>query len=307
MESPMPRIKRIATLLALLATPVLLAQEIPLFSEELAKRVEPGSWPFTAEYSQGRKRLAFVAALHVFTEDNPTTRAIRASFDRVAPQMVILEGFPTVLGTSPQEIRHSVRRRASPDADPFARSEVAFAASLAQGRKVPFIGGALTPQEQLEAVVAKGHAREDALFATSLAMMGYELRSRTYAPGDAYEFSKAYEHVSRAVAGSTNSPPMSELQFRADYLRLIGVEALTDAQIFNRADPGPATLPQRIAADSMRVHDEHLLATIERQLAERDRVLVVYGGSHWTTLSEALERRYGKPELRLSPPAGAAP
>jgi len=36
----------------------------------------------------------------------------------------------------------------------------------------------------------------------------------------------------------------------------------------------------------------------------KKRVLVVYGGSHWTTLSGALQKRLGKPTIRSSFPEG---
>jgi hypothetical protein len=48
----------------------------------------------------------------------------------------------------------------------------------------------------------------------------------------------------------------------------------------------------------MMTRDQHLLGLIEQQLAKRHSVLVVYGGSHWSTLSAALEKRLGKPKVR---------
>jgi hypothetical protein len=47
----------------------------------------------------------------------------------------------------------------------------------------------------------------------------------------------------------------------------------------------------------MMTRDRHLLGLIEQQLAERHSVLVVYGGSHWATLSAALQERLGKPKI----------
>jgi hypothetical protein len=46
----------------------------------------------------------------------------------------------------------------------------------------------------------------------------------------------------------------------------------------------------------MMTRDRHLLRLIEQQLAERHSVLVVYGGSHWATLSAALQERLGSPK-----------
>jgi len=49
---------------------------------------------------------------------------------------------------------------------------------------------------------------------------------------------------------------------------------------------------------NMVTRDRHLLGLIEQQLAERHWVLVVFGGSHWSTLSAALEEQLGKPKVR---------
>jgi hypothetical protein len=48
----------------------------------------------------------------------------------------------------------------------------------------------------------------------------------------------------------------------------------------------------------MMMRDRHLLGLIEQQLAEKHAVLVVYGGSHWATLSAALQERLGRPKIK---------
>jgi hypothetical protein len=47
----------------------------------------------------------------------------------------------------------------------------------------------------------------------------------------------------------------------------------------------------------MKTRDRHLLGLIEQQLSEKHSVLVVFGASHWATLSTALEERLGKPKV----------
>jgi hypothetical protein len=99
----------------------------------------------------------------------------------------------------------------------------------------------------------------------------------------------------------TQTKPGTEAQFIADYLRIVGVDPISDVELPVRSNPGTETLLQRLARDNMRFRDEHLLATILRELAEHDRVLVVYGGSHWTTLARALQARLGKPAIQVEP------
>ena len=86
------------------------------------------------------------------------------------------------------------------------------------------------------------------------------------------------------VGGRDLSAEVGALMFRAGMHMVAG-------------DPGTDTLLHRMGADNMRVRDEHLLNTIFEQSAAYDRVLVVYGSGHWTTLSAALKDRFGKPVI----------
>jgi hypothetical protein len=106
-----------------------------------------------------------------------------------------------------------------------------------------------------------------------------------------------YERESRAVAQMTGTEPATEAKFIADYMRIVGIDPVSDDEMPHRSDPGTETLLQRLSADNMRFRDEHLLSTILKQLDGNDRVLIVYGSSHWTTLSRALQDRLGKPVI----------
>ncbi len=273
------------------------AAAIPLFSEALAKERGPTTAPFTVSYRSGGKLLAFVATDHVFTRENSTIDAVRRAFRDANPSLVIVEGFPTSLGRNFAPIVEAARRRDQPDADAFAKSEAVFAASLALAGNVPFLGGEPSVVQEVEGLVAKGYRREDVLFAIRLRSLGQARRSGEMPVGDAAAFAARYAREAHAVAQMTGTEPASEAQFVADYRRLTGTEPVADERMPLRSDPGTETLLQRLGADNMRFRDEHLLATILQQLQDNDRVLVVYGSSHWTTLSRALEERLGKPQI----------
>jgi hypothetical protein len=268
---------------------------IPYWTEELARERDPGDHPFLATYRFGTKVLGFVAAHHVFTDDNPTIASIRRGFSEINPAAVIIEGYATEAGPNPADILESIQLRDKPGAGGFDKSEAVFAASQALSRKVPFIGGELSTSAQIDQLVAMGHSRGDALFALHLSILGQSRRSGEMPVGDATAFRKAFESASRAVAFMTSSELLSETQFRTDYSRIVGGDPVNDRTLDARTNPGTSTSLQRMSADSMRIRDEHLLSTIEQQLAKSDRVLVVYGRGHWTTLSAALARRFGNP------------
>lgn len=293
-------VAKLVALSAIIAGPSAIAAPapaIPLFSEALARERGPTTAPFIVTYRARGKVLAFVGADHVFTDDNPTTGAVARAFAEIEPSAVIVEGFPTELGVNPRFIIESVHRRGQPDADGYAKSEGGFAASLALGRHVPFIGGEPTVNEEIEGLVSKGYARADVLFGMRLRSLGQARRSGEMPAGDSAAFSARFARESGAVAEMTGTVAATEREFVADYRRLVGVDPVSDADMAQRYDPGEDTLLHRMGADNMRVRDEHLLSTILQQLDRHGRVLVVYGSSHWTTLSRALESRLGRPRI----------
>ncbi len=279
------------------------APEIPLFSEALARERGPTEAPFLVTYRSGKQVLTFVGADHVFTRENDTVDAVRRAFDDIKPSVVIVEGFPTALGSNFKPIVDATRRRDRPDADAFALSESVFAASLALSRDVPFYGGEPSIAEEIDGLVAMGYERRDVRFAVLLRTLGQARRSGEMPAGDPVAFSARFARESGAIAQMTGTASATEAQFVTDYRRIVGVDPVSDELMPHRYDPGTGTLLQRMGADNMRLRDGHLLSTILEQLAAHDRALVVYGSSHWTTLSQALEQRLGKPTIV----AGTAP
>jgi hypothetical protein len=79
---------------------------------------------------------------------------------------------------------------------------------------------------------------------------------------------------------------------------MYGVDIVGDNQFPLRIDVvNDNTRHGQQAKVAMMTRDRHLLGLIEQQLAARHSVLVVYGGSHWATLSAALEAQLGKPKI----------
>ena len=52
---------------------------------------------------------------------------------------------------------------------------------------------------------------------------------------------------------------------------------------------------QKVASAVLLARDQFIVTKIADSLKKNKTVLVVYGGSHWSTQSEALENLYGKP------------
>lgn len=295
------------------AGPAPLADESRILpsSLDLERRVEPWcpgdcsvSVPFIASYKRGRERLVFVGAHHAFQPTSPTMRAVTAAFAMFQPKIVIVEGFPTAMGEDPEPLVAQARRYGTPNADEFAKTEAMYAASTALKRRIPFVGGEPTREEEIGVLKTKGFTAEDIAFNAMAGYYSQALRSGDMSDMSLESLLRQYGRVAYVVKlplhqGGWNMDPLSFEQFRQRYMEMYGTELAGDTQfphridvVFDRSRNGDQTRADMVT------RDRHLLGLIEQQLTDRRSVLVVYGGSHWATLSSALEKRLGKPTVR---------
>jgi hypothetical protein len=280
------------------------SDEIPPFTPALEQQMQP--WcpedckegiPFTASYRTADYILVFVGAHHVFTPKNSTLRAVDSGFAQASPAIVIVEGFPTAMGESPPALVKEVKRRGTPDATQFTNNEAIYAASLALGHGIPFLGGEPTRSEVVEALVRKGFARTDIFFAFALRGLVQSLNAGEITDVRDPRLRAVFERESQATAHEFGLDAMSFNDFSRQYRAMFGMRIGNETQLAARAEPGIRSPVARLLQSDMVTRDEHLWATIKNQMELKKRVLIVYGGSHWTTLSGALNKKLGKPKI----------
>ena len=174
-----------------------------------------------------------------------------------------------------------------------------YAASLALARRIPFLGGEPTQEEQLQALKAKGFTDADLAFDSALGWFSQALRSGDVPDTSLASLEKVYPRLVQEVSQQTRLEAPALDDFRRRYHDMYGVDIVGDEGFPLRIDVGDTTRHGQQNAEAMMVRDLHLLELIEQQLSQRHSVLVVYGASHWSTLSQALEQRLGK--ARVTP------
>jgi hypothetical protein len=278
--------------------------DIPPWSLALERRLQP--WcpgdceqgvPFTALYKSGDRTLVFVGVVHVFTPKNSTIRAIDSGFRVTAPAILISEGLPTAMGESPAPLVKQASRRGTANEDQFTESEGMYAISQAIARGVPFIGGEPTRAEQAQALERQGFTPTDIAFAYLVGGLSQSIRSGELTNSGDPKLPESYDQWARAFSDQYGLPTLSLDEFKDRYRSMFGVALTQDSAAATRSEPGPGSPVALLNQTDMITRDEHLLSTIEKELETKRRVLVVYGESHWTTLSEALQRRLGKPRI----------
>jgi hypothetical protein len=116
---------------------------------------------------------------------------------------------------------------------------------------------------------------------------------QAYYPQIAAAFALPVDHGGQ----NRDAPPLDD--FLRYYRGLYCVDLAGDTGFPLRIDVALDNTRQgQFTKVASKVRDRHLLALIEQQLTARQSVLVVYGGSHWATLSAALETRLGKPTVK---------
>jgi len=258
---------------------------------------------FVANYRKGAERLVFVSARHAFNPNAPTMRAVKEAFAEIQAKVVILEGFPTAMGANPPPLVEVARHYGAPEAGEYGRSEGMYAASIALIKGIPFLGGEPTREEQMQVMKAKGFTDADITFGYLVGGLSQALRSHEIPDTSVASLEKYYPRVVQDLklpidhGGWALDAPSLE-GFRQHYRQLYGVDIVGDKEFPLRIDVAfDTTRNGQQARVDMKTRDRHLLGLIEQQLSERHSVLVVFGGSHWATLSNALEERLGKPKI----------
>jgi hypothetical protein len=273
-------------------------------SLELERKTEP--WcpgdcavavPFVANYRKGAQRLVFVGTRHAFHPTDPTMRAVDEGFAEISPKVVILEGFPSAMGENPAPLVELAHHYGEPDASDFGRGELMYAASIALKQGIPFVGGEPTEDEQIQVLKEKGFTDADIAFSSVVGWFSQALRSGDIRDTSPESLAKAYPRLAQGVRDQIHLEPPSLDEFRQQYRQLYGTDIVGDDKFPLRIDIGDTTRHGQQTKVSMMTRDRQLLGLIEQQLSQRHSVLVVYGGSHWATLSAALEKRLGKPKV----------
>jgi hypothetical protein len=260
--------------------------------------------PFVAIYRNGTERLVFVGVRHAFNPNDPTMRAVTAGFANIEPRVIIVEGFPTAMGENPAPLVGEAHRYGTPNADEYARGEAMYAASTALTRKIPFIGGEPTREQENQVLQAKGFTDADIAFNGLLGGLSQALRSGDIPDTSRESLAKIYPRLAEQLKlplnhGGWNVDAPSLEEFVRRYRAMYGVDIVGDDKFPLRIDVvNDSTRHGEQDRVDMMTRDRHLLGLIEQQLAERHSVLVVYGASHWATLSAALQERLGKPTIK---------
>lgn len=262
------------------------------WSDHLSKE-EPYEYPFKARYGRDGKKLTYIASLHANTVGSATFKMIEDTFEQQKIQFVILEGFGHSLGVSPKDrVDWASKQGANGTFDGF---ETAFSILKANKWRVPFRGGEPSEAFVHSQILRTGFATEDLVFYQFLQQVFQFRESHPASEIDAKDLFEKFINRKSAALGLKAVSTLAN--FNSWYSSKMGESFFP--KMFPPEDLAPyedgKRFTQRVSSIVCRIRDQFVLAKIDEALADYDSVLVIYGGSHWSTQKKALERALGAP------------
>jgi hypothetical protein len=230
-------------------------------------------------FQKDEKNLYYINARHVAGIHNPTCDTVREAINRYKPQLVIIEGFPTEAGSSPDFYIDYANRDA---ARGFVSGEPAYTAFLAHQSHIPFVGGEPSHAALVASLEREGYSVKDIMAFYLLRMISQERREGN--PMDEAHFAESAAHyLQQDFSYIPQQERLTTDEFEAWY-----DAHKADAKHFLKTstdDTAPYASPagsyfQHLNHRLGMVREEHLDGLIAKSLTSNDRILVIYGDAH---------------------------
>jgi hypothetical protein len=251
-----------------------------------------GIFPLEARYARENKRLSFVAARHVADVGSTTHALIEQVFARLKPQAAVLEGFaPSGANTWNQEMRafylEKAQKRSAETPDHLPENQYALLRAAEGGAEI--FSGDPSDLVQAHNIVAQGYTKDDYFYFDFLLSVDHWEKRKL--PDNALPGMWRWHADHAGYLGMAAIPSFAD--FKRWFLRVGGSEfALSkmDGQFIAPEAGAVFGTLGHMGSVLSRFRDGHLLSTLEKALNQYDRVVAVYGGSHFFTLKPALDK-----------------
>lgn len=264
------------------------------WSDELSQK-EPYEYPFLSSYMRKNKTLHYIATLHSTEEGSETFKLIEETIKKNSIDMVIVEGIPNSRGISPDLFKNWANNQGKEGR--YDGFETAFTIKTSAALNIPFIGG--EPEETFiyDELLRRNFKTEDFLFYTFTQQLFQAKEAKTL---DVLSLEDKFNDF---IEQKTSQLNLDENYILDDYYDWYLSNNLTP---FSVDDIIPETcapyisgklLTQKVSSTICILRDQFTISVIENALNSNDNVLIVYGGSHWSTQSESLENTLGAPKF----------
>ncbi|MDD0854319.1 hypothetical protein HBN50_14500 [Halobacteriovorax sp. GB3] len=264
------------------------------WSDELSQK-EPYEYPFLSSYVRKNKTLHYIATLHSTEEGSETFKLIEETIKKNSINIVIVEGIPNSRGISPDSFKNWANNQGKEGR--YDGFETAFTIKTSVALNISFIGG--EPEEIFiyDKLVSQNFKIEDYLFYTFIQQLFQAKEAKTL---DTLSLESKFNNFIKQKISQLNINKNFTLNDFYDWYLSNNLAS------FNIDDIIPETcapyssgrlLTQKVSSAICILRDQFIVSVIEKSLNSYNNVLVVYGGSHWSTQRESLENTLGVPKF----------
>lgn len=249
--------------------------------------------PALYEFRSKDKTLWYLASRHSNKNDQPVFKYINKVVDK-KPAVIIVEGFQSDLGFSPKEISESVLQGIKDDFYPAG--EPSYAIELAVKNNIPYIGGEPNDKLILQEVIKSGYTANDLLSFNFVRRMPQINRSGEL---EKNKIESIYSQYIKRKAQDFDykGKTLNFKKFKEWYLKNQGKKfSLTAGE---RGEAAPIEGPyftQKISLEVTKIRDTHILQVISDMMNKYDKVLIIYGSSHYRVEHKAIKASLGEPQ-----------
>lgn len=271
------------------------------FDLENLKPLEP---PFYAEYKLGNKHLVVVAVEHISSVkypnllEHPTLKTIDSLFGSLKPELSIVEG---IQAGNEQHLESLMAKADSCKKAAYLDDcgESFFTINKTREGGTAFLSGEPTEQEIAKIITEQGYDKKDLVGFYLVRKVPQWKRQKKLKRTEIEKLAaEQFERYRKRI------DPKLDFTFE-DFKRWYSskMSKPKDYTEFANNDPAPhggpdATYVQKISNRVTFARDVTLVKRIEESLSKHDRVLVVYGGSHFIDLEPALTKAMGHPSIK---------
>lgn len=264
------------------------------WTDELSQK-EPYEYPFLSSYVSKNKSLHYIATLHSTEEDSETFKLIEEVIKKNSIDMVIVEGIPNSRGISPVVFKNWANGQGKEGK--YDGFETAFTIKISSVFNIPFIGG--EPEETFiyEELLSKEFKTDDFLFYTFTQQVFQAKEAKTL------DMASLGNMFNDFIKRKTSQLNLNESYTLDDFYNW---HLSNNLAPFNIDEIIPETcapyasgelLTQRVSSAICILRDQFTISVIEKALNSNDNIMIVYGGSHWSTQRESLEKTLGIPRF----------
>ena len=257
---------------------------------------EPFDYPFHAQYEIDTKSLTYLATLHENSESSETFKNIKHQIENNHIDCIILEGFPFSLGYSPANMSNWAEKQGSHGV--YDGFETAYSIKLADINRVKYIGAEPETHHIFEKVLQNGFSSKDIVYYFFVQQV-FQNKCNSSLTEDQIE----------SFFQSNISKYKEYLDYLPEYSDFLSWYMENNHETFcfgSLTDSVPAPyqdgnlLTQRISSAVCIARDQFIVSVINDIFNKFSKVVVIFGGSHWSTQKKALENAYGKPKVYKS-------